>query len=193
LNTKLKLICTRSLEKVYDHSTIIKALAILKHTNKVDFHMTFIGGGTLMPQLKQEVEVGDLTDHVDFVGRVENDKLPQILSEHDIYISASLRDGTSICLLEAMANGLFPVVSRIKANTVWLEDGVNGLMFEVGNANQLANLIMQLRDNPSLYTAAARHNRQKVVEHGNRKTNMKLLEQVYKELLYARDKICCEL
>lgn len=192
-HTKLKLICTRSLEKVYDHSTIIKALAILKQTNKINFHMTFIGDGTLMLQLKQEVETNDLADKVDFVGRVENEKLPQMLSKCDIYISSSLRDGTSICLLEAMANGLFPIVSRIKANTVWLDDGISGLMFDIGNADQLANLIMQLRNKPSLYTFAVKHNRQKVIEHGDRGTNMKVLEQIYKKLLCARDKICCEL
>ncbi len=180
-NRTLKLVCTRSLEKVYDHPTIIRSLAILKKKN-IDFHMTFIGDGTLMNQLKEQVKKKQLSDQVIFSGKVDNNKLPKILSEYDIYLSSSLRDGTSICLLEAMAVGLFPIVSKIKANTSWLKDGVNGLMFEVGDSSHLADLITQLSNNSQFFSAAIRCNCQKVVEQGNRQSNMKCLEKAYEEL-----------
>jgi glycosyltransferase involved in cell wall biosynthesis len=178
----LKLICTRRLEPVFDHRTIILALALLKEKG-LKFRMTIIGDGSLLDELKQQVKDADLDGSVDFLGRVRNDDLPEMLGRHDVYLSASLWDGASLSLLEAMATGLYPVVSDIKANSAWLRDNVDGLLHKVGDAEDLAKKILQLRENPQLLTNAAEGNRKRVVESGDRKTNMKHLESVYVELI----------
>ncbi len=46
-NKVLRLVTTRALETAYDHSTIIKALAILR-SKGINFQMTFVAGGTLL-------------------------------------------------------------------------------------------------------------------------------------------------
>jgi glycosyltransferase involved in cell wall biosynthesis len=181
----LKLICTRRLEPVFDHRTIIRALALLKK-NGLRYEMTFVGDGSLVNELKKQVKDAGLEDSVKFLGRVDNDNLPEILGRHDVYLSASLWDGASLSLLEAMATGLFPVVSDIKANSAWLKPDIDGLLHKVGDAEDLAEKIMQLRDNPQLLTDAVEGNRKRVVESGDRKTNMKHLESVYVELVKKR-------
>jgi glycosyltransferase involved in cell wall biosynthesis len=181
----LKLICTRRLEPVFDHRTIIQALSLLKK-NWPKFQMTIAGDGSLLGELKQQIKDAGLDDSVDFLGRVSNDDLPELLGRYDVYLSASLWDGASLSLLEAMATGLFPVVSDIKANSAWLSNGVDGLLHKVGDAEDLAKKIMQLLDQPRLLTAAAKGNRKKVVESADRKTNMKHLETVYVELIKKR-------
>lgn len=181
----LKLICTRRLEPVFDHNTIIQALALLKK-NGLKFQMTIAGDGSLLDELKKQVKDAGLDGNVDFLGRVSNDDLPELLGRHDVYLSASLWDGASLSLLEAMATGLFPVVSNIKANLAWLNNGVDGFLHKVGDAEDLAKKIMQLLDQPRLLTAAAKGNRKKVVESAERKTNMKHLETVYVELIKKR-------
>jgi len=178
----VKLICTRRLELVFDHRTIIRALALLKK-NGLDFEMTFVGDGSLLDELKQQVIDARLGDSVKFLGRVDNDNLPEVLGRHDVYLSASLWDGASLSLLEAMAMGLFPVVSDIKANSAWLKHEIDGLLHKVGDAEDLAKKIMQLRENPRLLTDSAEGNRKRVVESGDRKMNMKHLESVYVELV----------
>jgi glycosyltransferase involved in cell wall biosynthesis len=85
-----------------------------------------------------------------------------------------------------MATGLFPVVSDIKANSAWLKHGVDGLLHKVGDAEDLAEKIMQFRDSPQLLKGAAEGNRKRVIESGDRKTNMKHLETVYVELVKKR-------
>jgi glycosyltransferase involved in cell wall biosynthesis len=181
----LRLVCTRRLEPVFDHQTIIGALVRLKD-NGVKFHTTFVGGGSLLDALKQHIRNAGLEDRVSFTGRVHNDDLPEVLARHDVYLSASLWDGTSLSLLEAMATGLFPIVSDIKANSAWLSHNVDGLLHKVGDADDLAKCIMQLYNEPRLAVAAARRNRERVVEHGNRKTNMNRLERIYQELVGRR-------
>ena len=105
------------------------------------------------------------------------------MHENDVYLSSSIRDGTSLCLLEAMATGIFPIVSRIKANTAWLDDGESGLLYKVGDADDLAKCIMKLLNQPEIAVEAARRNRKKVVEKGDRNNNMKCLERIYKDLI----------
>lgn len=181
----LRMVCTRRLEPAFDHQTIIGALALLKE-KAVSSRMTFVGDGSLLEALKRQTASHGLQDSVSFIGKVRNDDLPKILHRHDVYLSASLWDGTSLALLEAMATGLFPIVSNIPANSAWLSHNTNGLLHKVGNAADLADCIMQLRSNPQLASAATKRNREKVVRSGNRKTNMTRVEEIYQKLIHNR-------
>ncbi|TKJ36660.1 MAG: hypothetical protein CEE38_10150 [Planctomycetes bacterium B3_Pla] len=183
----LRLVCTRRLEPVFDHRTILDALALLKGKG-IGFEMTFVGDGSLLGTLKQHVRQVGLDDSVSFTGRVNNDNLPEVLNRHDVYLSASLWDGASLSLFEAMATGLFPIVSDIKANSAWLSHNVDGLLHKVGDADDLAKCILRLHDHPQLAVDAAKCNREKVVESGDRKTNMKSLERIYQKLVAGEEK-----
>ena len=145
--------------------------------------MTYLGDGSLLSELKQQVNDLSLNEYVGFQGRVQNDELPNVLGQHDVYLSASLWDGTSLSLLEAMATGLFPIVSNIKANSEWLRHGVDGLLYKVGDAEDLANCILQLLREPEIAPKAALRNRELVVAEADRNKNMKRLESIYKNLL----------
>lgn len=181
----LRLVCTRRLEPVFDHQTIISALVLLKEKG-IKFHATIVGDGSMRDTLKEQVRAVGLDGRVSFTGRVHNDELPEILRLHDVYLSASLWDGTSLSLLEAMATGLFPIVSDIKANSAWLSHNADGLLHKVGDAADLANCIIQLCSNPHLAVDAAGRNREKIVRSASRKTNMKRLEGIYQELIDKR-------
>ena len=178
----LKIICTRRLESVFDHFTILNALAILKEEG-INFKMTFVGDGSLYNEMKEYVKSVGLIDRVDFMGKIPNSDLPDVLARNDIYLSASKWDGTSLSLLEAMASGLFPIVSDIKANSAWIKNGANGFLHKTGTPDSLACRIFKFLDNPGIIREAAAINRQKVREKADRKTNMKRLETVYKKLV----------
>ena len=178
----LRMVCTRRLEPVFDHGTIINALASLKEKGII-FEMIFAGEGSLLEALEQQVGDLGLEDNVSFVGKVPNENLPEVLGRSDIYLSASLWDGTSLSLLESLATGLFPIVSDIKANSAWIKDGVNGFLHKVGDAEGLANCILRLLNAPEIAENAGRNNRKNVVDKADRNNNMKRLESVYKNLI----------
>jgi glycosyltransferase involved in cell wall biosynthesis len=144
--------------------------------------MTFAGDGSLLDEMKQRVKNLGLSDKVSFMGRIPNDDLHELLAKNHIYLSASKWDGTSLSLLEAMASGLFPIVSDIKANSAWVQNGVNGYLHKAANADSLANCILRLLDNPEIIQNATRYNRQQVCKKADRKTNMKCLEEIYNKL-----------
>ena len=185
LSQGLRIVCTRRLEPVFDHQTIINALAMLNEKG-IKFDMTIVGDGSARDELKQRVHAAGLDGRVSFAGKVDNARLPEILRRHDVYLSASLWDGTSLSLLEAMATGLFPIVSNIKANAAWLNHNVDGLLHKAGDAADLANCVIQLCSNPQLAVEAAGRNRERVVRSANKKANMKRLEGIYRELIEKR-------
>ncbi len=75
----LRLVCTRRLEPVFDHRTIIDALVLLKEKG-LRFEMTFVGNGSLLGELTQRVKEVGLDDSVNFEGRLDNHDLPEVLS-----------------------------------------------------------------------------------------------------------------
>ena len=187
LRKPLKLLCTRVLGDVYDPMTILAACRILKRKG-VAFEITFAAGGVLQPEMEAFAKQNGLEEQVAFVGGFENDELPGFLENHDVYLSASLWDGTSISLLEAMSSGVVPVITRIPSNLRWIEDGKNGLMFEPGNAEEVASQILRIQGDEELRRMAIQRNHEIIEEKADRATNMRILEQRYHELILEAER-----
>jgi glycosyltransferase involved in cell wall biosynthesis len=100
----LRLICPRKHEPVYDNMTVVEALGRLKAAGRT-FECVIASEGSLLAVHKARVRELGLGDRVSFPGEVPHAKVPAMLREADIYISATLSDGTSSALLEAMAVG----------------------------------------------------------------------------------------
>jgi glycosyltransferase involved in cell wall biosynthesis len=181
----LRLICTRRFEPVYDHATILRCLPLLK-AGGVPFKLTLVGGGSMRPQLDALVRELKLEAEVEFPGTIPNSQLPGWLARHDVYLSSSLRDGTSLCLLEAMAVGLYPIVSDITANSEWITHGKNGLLHGVSNPQSLADCIVSYTKCCSQSADVLSQNRQLVLKDGDRTRNMERLESIYLRLVRSR-------
>ena len=129
-----------------------------------------------MNKHKSQAEAGGIREHVEFTGHVSHEELPGLLRKADIYVSSSLFDGTSSSLLEAMATGLLPIVSRIDANTACLQEGRHSLMFAPGSSTELVTAIQRGMDDDTLRQRAFVENRQFVEREGNLSHNMKRLK-----------------
>jgi L-malate glycosyltransferase len=178
----LRLVSTRRLDPECDPLTIVAALRELARRG-VEFSMIFAGDGRLRARARIFASQLGLADRVSFLGPVPQSELPALLARRDVYLSASLWDGTSLSLLEAMAAGLLPVVSRIPANEAWLEDGRTALFHKPGDVRGLAEALEAVSRRPELAASAAPLNRARVLTHGERRSNMSRLEDQYVELL----------
>jgi len=183
-------ICTRRHEPIYDIATIIEALRLIKLTGR-QFHCILTSGGTLLEIHKQKVVDAGLEGYVKFIGFLEHGELPKLLRSADIYISASLGDGTSVSLLEAMATGLLPVVSKIDANTPWVIDGKTGLFFDTKNPQKLAQALHKAMDDATLRESAFDKNRQRVTEDCDMQKNMERLAELFAKLVMKKKYPSC--
>lgn len=166
-----RIICTRKHEPIYDNETIISALRILRAAGAV-FHCTFVGGGHLLAEHQSQVDANGFGGSVRFTGAVPKSAMAELLRDAGVYVSASLADGTSSSLLEAMASGLFPVVSRIPANVPWIDHGRNGLFFDPGRPDELADALRRALSDRELRRRAAAANRDRITRDGNLITNL---------------------
>jgi glycosyltransferase involved in cell wall biosynthesis len=180
-----RFICTRSHNPIYDIPTVIGALALLKEAGR-EFYCTFTSGGPVLEDNKVRVRAAGLEDCVTFTGFLDHGELPNLLRQSDIYISASVGDGTSISLLEAMATGLVPVVSRIRANEPWVEHGRTGLLFEVGRPDMLAQALQRVMDDEQLRRRAFEENIPRVNRDCNMHRNMQRLANVFEQLIEGK-------
>lgn len=176
-----RIVSNRKLEPVYSVSTIIDAFPAIRET----FHqatLTVAGDGDLRADLLTRAERSIARRAIVFVGDVDHWRMPALLRDHQLYVSTSLSDTTSVSLLEAMACGLFPIVSDIPANREWIEDGVNGALVPVQQPMKLAMRIIEAWNDAPFRTRAVRSNLELVRDKAEWNANMRPVRELFERL-----------
>ena len=136
-------VCLRSHEPIYGVEYLIEAMPqIIKEVPSCRF--LIIGAGSLSRKFMERVKELGLEQFVKFFGRVPHDSVASYLNAADVYVSASLSDGTSASLLEAIVSELPPVVTNIPGNTEWIKDSWSGFLVPVRDSRCLAEKIVLL-------------------------------------------------
>ena len=121
-----------------------EVLAVLAQ-NTDEWECTISGEGPDLAELKQRIARVGLTDHIQFVGWTASEDVPELMSQHDIFLFLSQWEGYPTALIEAMAGGCAPVATRLPGVTDWIiQEGVNGLLFPIGNVRQAAQHVLGL-------------------------------------------------
>lgn len=111
-----------------NQKTVIEAIEQLHNPN---IYFVMCGIGEKKAELEQYVKEHGLEEHIRFVG-FRND-LHEILQTSDCFVLSSFREGLSVALMEAMAEGLPVVCSRIRGNVDLIKDGKGGILVSPGN------------------------------------------------------------
>jgi glycosyltransferase involved in cell wall biosynthesis len=175
-------ISNRSLLSLYNVSLLIKAIPmVLKE--EPDTQFLIAGDGPERESLEQEANELSLGSNVRFLGRIPHEKMPNLLSQADIYVSTSLHDGTSVSLLEALGSGAFPVVTDIPSNREWISDGENGFLVPADEERVLARRIIEAIRDRSLVEEAIQKNLRLVTEKVLWPTTIEKTRKIYEEIL----------
>jgi glycosyltransferase involved in cell wall biosynthesis len=70
-------------------------------------------------------------------------ELPALFQHCAVVVSPTTHDGTPNTLLEALACGCFPVAGDLESIREWIEPGRNGLLVDPGDAQALAQAVLQ--------------------------------------------------
>lgn len=126
--------------------TLIESIRILKSTVP-KLLLLVIGQGEERERLESMVGRYHLENNIKFLGWLPQKDLPDIYNAADVFVLPSITEGHSIALLEAMSVGLPIVASKTGGNIESIEERENGLIFDSGDANKLAeNLTLILTD-----------------------------------------------
>lgn len=119
----------------------------------LDVDCTFVGSPAIgdsetLPTLEALTSSLELNSRVHFVqGRTD---VATLLADASIFVLPSRREGFGLALVEAMAAGLPVIASNIEGPSDILTDGIDGLLFESGSDEQLAERIAILIESPEL-------------------------------------------
>jgi len=180
--SSMKIISTRTLlEDPYNISQLLYAMVDVIRENP-DVRLTLAGEGPDREKYEAlACELG-LTNVVNFSGWAAPVQLAAMLRDHDIYVSTSKFDGASVSLFEAMASGVYPVISDIEANRECLEGGLRGTLFPVDDPGSLAGVLLSCMHNREIMTRAVELNRRYAGEHFSWPGIAKRFESIYMKL-----------
>lgn len=130
-----------------DQVTLIKAMDLLPESYKLILVGDGIGDGLLKTNCEALVAQMNLQERVFFLGARMD--VPQLLKTADIVVLSSEFEGLSLSSIEGMASGNPFIASDVQGLREVVKNA--GVLFPVGDAEQLANSISKLIDNPELY------------------------------------------
>jgi glycosyltransferase involved in cell wall biosynthesis len=122
-------------------SLLLETLELLR-SQGCKVHLTIVGGGALESELRQQLGQRDVRGGITLTGRREAGQMPDIYRQHDVFVSASMQEGMSNAMLEAMASGLPIVTTRCEGVDELI--GANGIVVDDPQAGALAAAIERL-------------------------------------------------
>ena len=115
-----------------------------------DAKLVIAGKGGMMDELKQEANALGLGDKVYFTGYINGKDVPKLYKAADVAVFPSTYEPFGIVVLEAMLSERPIVVSDIGGLNEIVQHRENGMKCYAGNANSIADSILELLYNPEL-------------------------------------------
>ncbi|MCB9397699.1 MAG: glycosyltransferase family 4 protein [Acidobacteria bacterium] len=146
LEGQLRILWVGRLVPIKDPLTVLIGLIQLAQ-QLPQLHAYFIfQDATLLQEMEQCLadQPETLVNVFHFIGQVNHEDLPLYYSACQVYVSGSLSESTGFSLLEAMACGCIPLVTRIPAYEAITGKGQVGALWEVGSAQSLVAQMMLL-------------------------------------------------
>ena len=154
---------------------------LLSGWSQLDGHLPLkiIGDGPLAESVKAAV---NQTAGIDWLGRRQPEEVLALLGEAVCLLMPSIWYETfGRTIMEAYAKGTPVVASRLGAMAELVHDGRTGLLFEPGNAADLALKVQSLLDNPERSVGMRRAARREYEEKYTAETNYRMLMTIYEE------------
>ena len=136
-----RFVSLRHLRELYNIPCILQAYAVVKRMEPSS-SLVVLGDGPLRRDLEKWVQDNKVAD-VTFVGQVSNVEVFDYLVNSDIMLSAPHIDNMPVSVLEAMNTGVLVISSRVGGVPYMINDGMNGILFEDGDADELARKMLE--------------------------------------------------
>lgn len=127
----LRLIYTGRMEHDQKRVGALLELSRAMSTRGISHRITLLGDGPAAAEIDETCRELDGGRSVVRLAPVGPDQVARLLDEHDVFVLASRAEGLSVSLLEAMARGCVPVVTRTPSGTAQaITTGENGVIVD---------------------------------------------------------------
>jgi glycosyltransferase involved in cell wall biosynthesis len=139
------ILCTSRFVRRKNIRMLIEALSTLPANFKL-----LLTGSACPEGLETDVEIRDLVKRLDLEDSiimlaepVPFDEIPDYYKAADVFALTSTHEGFAIAILEAMASGTVVVATDVPGSSNLVQDGVTGLLVELGDVEALASQLLK--------------------------------------------------
>jgi len=148
------------LNKNKNHEVIVRAIGKIDNPS---IHYLVCGQGNLDGYLRNLSKELGVDNQVHLLGFRKD--IPEICKISDVFAFPSYREGLSVALMEAMANGLPIVCSRIRGNSDLIEYGKGGYLVEPSDIDGYAKYINELISDSEIRIEFGKFNHKKIEDY----------------------------
>lgn len=139
----LKILMAAQFSEVKGWNYLLDTVKLLKNQG-LKISCIAAGEGLMLTEVKEKVKSLGLSEEFHFLGHVEN--IYEELQKVDIFILTSKREGMSVAILEAMANGLPVISSDVGGIREQVLNDYEGYIVPKGDISGYANSVKNLMD-----------------------------------------------
>lgn len=186
----------KALSPKYGISELIYAIKALLSDNEIEdsvknmLCVDIYGDGEQKEELIELTYKLGLGNIVHFKGKIPNTKVPEVLSQIDIFCAMSQLDSESfgVAVVEAMAMKKPVVASDVDGFSEVVEDRKTGIIVKRTNIVQCKEALKQLILDQSLRIEMGENGRKRVLDLYDWKKNVDYMECIYRDFLKVKDK-----
>jgi glycosyltransferase involved in cell wall biosynthesis len=144
-----------------DQATLVRAMAMVCK-QVPDVHLVFIGDGPRRAEVEQLASQVGVRDCVHFLGLRRD--VPTLLHHLNVFVLSSRIEGESLAILEAMSAQRPIVATAVGGTPGLLANGECGLLVPPGDAQAMAQAILELLTNKTKAQVLARRARERFLQ-----------------------------
>ena len=184
INTNAPIVISnRSLGRISNIDIIIRAIPLVLRVLPETIFLFTWHSGSEKEDLFDLAESLCIIDNIRFIGNVNHSELPELYAAADVAVSIPSADTTPVSLLEAMASGCAPVISDLPSPTEIIQDGINGYVVPIRNAEATAQAIIKILSDENTRQLFIKGNLDIVRERANYHKEMEKMESLYYGLI----------
>lgn len=163
------------------YNRLLNAFKVI-HASAPEWQLQIIGEGPLLPTLQEQVAQLELTEHVAFLGFLDNQTMRQKMLEGSIYAMTSESEGFGIVLVEAMDAGLPLIAYDVPVGPrAIIANQKNGFLIENNNQTEFVQKALMLIKDKTL--------REEFGEYSQKVAQKYTIDQVFSEWLLLLESI----
>jgi glycosyltransferase involved in cell wall biosynthesis len=160
-----------------NQKTVIEALS---KTGRNDLYYVLCGQGPLKEEYEKMAERLGVGGQIRFAGYRKD--VGDFYTMADLFVFPSYQEGLSVAVMEAMANGLPMVLSRIRGNVDLVRDGEGGFLCGPDDAEAFAGRIELLAEQPELRRKMGEKNLREIKKYDLSEADRRM-RRIYRKML----------
>jgi len=151
---------------------------LLNAWKDIDTTLKIVGHGPLSSLLNNQ------QPNVEYIGSLsKHDVLKKMLDAKFLVMPSECFESFPLVIVEAFAQGIPVIASRMGAMAEIIDDGHTGLLFEPGNPTDIKKKVLRMANNPQELKRMGENAKQAYLDKFTAETNYKNLMSIYEEAI----------